>query len=672
MENLEINPTELTTEEEALKTLTELREFMNSFKQDMEELTSHEKDVKAEKQELEKEYRDKAFALNEREKAFREKLFEARNEFRKVSKQVESVERRYYDIQLAERLESELLVLEDRWDAMTIGAPWREWAKDHQLTGAKRVAFAQKMIVGDTMGLGKTLTSIIALDLIKASTADAREDNIIGGMPEMTQIYNNETAEYELKEITKGGVSYPCGDKVLYFCPSTMLKNVEREIRQWAPHRNVVVLGGLPKSSRRFALEIMQENNQYVVVLNYEAWRKDKQLIQDLIDIKFDTVIIDEAHNIKDRQSIAYRGVKSIIDRSNIPFVIPMTGTPILNKPQELFSLLTLVNPDRFRSENTFLRDFCEQYYQGNSMMPKWRFREGGLAKLGELIRGNFIRRTKEDAGIILPPKTVIIHELEVDEDKYPEQSRARNEMRKWGSIILDADSGKAISASAVIAMYTRLRQIETWPAGIELKDQHGDVVLRVDIKESQKIDEIIRPNGPQHSYADPEGLLPEIIGDERAVIFSQFKTPLQEIKRRCDEAGFRAIVLDGDTPTALRDEIALDFDNKYVTVGQHKWDVVLCNYRVGGVGMNLTAATQMIILDEEWNPGKRDQAYDRIHRIGQDKPVTIHVLRDKGTVDGWLSGLISAKEDIVDGFNAVTEVDMTEDFIQSLKNGLI
>lgn len=668
----EINPADIKSESEAAQLLAELRSMMASFKDDMQELTNHEQEVKTEKKDLEKEYRDKLYALNQRESEFREKLFEARRNLKDLTSRAEAVERRYHDIQLAERLESELLVLEERWDAMTAGAPWREWAKDHQLDGAKKVTFAQKMIVADTMGLGKTLTSIIALDLIKAATEDAREDNLVGGIPIMQNQYNYETQEYELVEVVKGGTSEPCGNKVLYFCPSTMLKNVEREIRRWAPHRNVVILGGLTKASRRFALDLMKETNQYVVILNYEAWRKDKQLIEDLIDIKFDTVIIDEAHNIKDRASIAYRGVKSIIDRSDIPFVIPMTGTPILNKPQELFSLLTLVNPERFRSEGTFLHEFCEQYYTGNSLMPKWRFRAGGLTRLSELIRGNFIRRTKEDAGIILPEKTVIIHQLEVDHDTYPEQSRARSEMRKWGSIMLDAESGKAISASAVIAMYTRLRQIETWPAGIELKDNNGEVVLKVDIEESQKLDEIIRPNGPEHTYEDAEGLLPEVLNAERAVIFSQFKKPLHELKRRCDLAGIRAVVLDGDTPQALRDEIALDFDNKYVTEGEHKWDVVLANYRVGGVGMNMTAATQMIILDEEWNPGKRDQAYDRIHRIGQDKPVTIHVLRDIGTVDNWLSNLIENKQDIVDGFNSATEVDLTEDFIQSLKNGLI
>jgi SNF2 family DNA or RNA helicase len=661
-----IAQTDIADQESALTALAELNAMVESMKVAMTEMEEHNKTISDERKAIDAEYKQRVYALNERESQFKSALFDARRNLKKITSASESVQRRYQDLKLAEELAANYLTLEKRWDAMTAGAPWREWAKDHQIEGAKKITYAGRMIVGDTMGLGKTLTSIIALDMIKASTTDAREDNPVGGTPHERQIYNSEIGEYVTTTYYEGAATKPCGNKVLYFCPATMLKNVEREVRRWAPHRNVVILGGIPKAARRFALETMALNNQYVVILNYEAWRKDKQLISDLIDIEFDTMIIDEAHNIKDRASIAYRGIKQIIDGSDIPFVIPMTGTPILNRPQELFSLLTLINPRRFRTESQYLADFCEQDYNG-----KWRFREGGLTRLSELIRANFIRRTKEDAGIVLPPKTIVIHELDVDEELYPNQARAREEMRKWGSIILDPDQGKAVTAAAVIAMYTRLRQIETWPAGIEVKDQHGDLVLKVDIEESQKLDEVIRPNGPNHSYDDPEGILPEVVGDERVVVFSQFKAPLRELKRRCELAGINAVVLDGDTPGNIRDEIAMDFDNKYTTFGEHKWDVVLCHYRVGGVGMNLTSATQMIIVDEEWNPGKRDQAFDRIHRIGQDRPVTIHVLRDKGTVDNWLAGLIEDKEKIVDGFNSAASAD-SEEAWNALKNGLI
>jgi SNF2 family DNA or RNA helicase len=333
-----------------------------------------------------------------------------------------------------------------------------------------------------------------------------------------------------------------------------------------------------------------------------------------------------------------------------------MTGTPILNRPQELFSLLTLVDSYHFYSENFFLQDFCQQ----NIYTQKWEFKTGGLDSLAKKIANVYFRRTKDQAGIKLPPKTVTVHDIMIDEELYPNQARARTEMRTWGSIMLEPQTGKAISAAAMIAVYTRLRQIETWPAGIEVKNPiTKEVMLKVDIEESQKLDYILkRKNGDD----EPEGLLPEVWDEERVVMFSQFTAPLEELRDRAIAWGKRAIVLNGDTPQALRDEIATNFDVKYGE--EPRWDIVLCNYKVGGVGMNMTAATQMIILDEEWNPGKRDQAYDRIHRMGQDKPVSIHVLRSKkmvgkeeGGIDTWLANIIEHKENVVDGFNDATDL---------------
>jgi hypothetical protein len=128
-------------------------------------------------------------------------------------------------------------------------------------------------------------------------------------------------------------------------------------------------------------------------------------------------------------------------------------------------------------------------------------------------------------------------------------------------------------------------------------------------------------------------------------------------------------------SPKHVQDEIREDFDLRHRPNREDaKWDVVLCNYRVGGVGLNLTAATQMMILDEEWNPGKRDQAYDRIHRMGQDKPVTIHVIRNGKTIDDWLADIMAAKEDLVDGFNnTMIDKDEFKQFLEGMgDSGLI
>ena len=144
-----------------------------------------------------------------------------------------------------------------------------------------------------------------------------------------------------------------------------------------------------------------------------------------------------------------------------------------------------------------------------------------------------------------------------------------------------------------------------------------------------------------------------------RCVVFSQFKAPLRELHRRCGEAGISSVVLDGDTPEALRDEIIRDFDRRHTENNSARWQVVLANYRVGGVGVTLTGATEMIMLDSEWSGGREEQATDRVHRIGQTEEVTIHKIIMEKTIDDWLEGLVSQKKAMTEGFNDA--MDFTE-----------
>jgi SNF2 family DNA or RNA helicase len=632
-----------------------LKLSIDKMEAEIEPAKAEELAIVFEQRKMRDDYERRMRELDTQHKGITERMFDAKRALTLARAEAESVARQAEQIKRAKKLTEDYLVLEKQWDNITIAAPWREWAKDHQIEAGQKITYFQKMILADTMGLGKTLASIIALDLIEAATREASVE-----WPYAAEYAERwDYAANANVNVLKSGVTKPCGKKVLYFCPATMIGNVDREIRRWAPHRNIVILGGQTKILRRALLTAMQRFNEYVVICNYEAWRKDRALLDELVDVEFDTCIIDEAHNIKDRDSVGYKGIKKIVSESDIPFVIPMTGTPILNRPQELFTLLTLVDPDKFYSENQYLRDYCEQDY----FTTKWRFKPGGLDRLAKQISNRYLRRTKEQAGIVLPERTIIEHEIVIDPDQYPEQARARNEMNKWGSIMLDPsnEDSKALTTMAQIAVYTRLRQIEVWPAGIEQKiidpwtlEDTGEVI-KIDIEQSQKMDYIINYNRSEDEW---EGLIPEITADERVIVFSQFTKPLMELRRRCEAAGYRVAILTGDTKDDERQIIIQDFDVYYTPDRDNsKFDILLAHYRVGGVGANYTAATQMIILDEEWNAGKRDQAYDRIHRIGQTKPTTIHVLRDKDTIDDWLNGLIQAKEAMVEGFHDTTDI---------------
>jgi SNF2 family DNA or RNA helicase len=321
-----------------------------------------------------------------------------------------------------------------------------------------------------------------------------------------------------------------------------------------------------------------------------------------------------------------------------------------------LFALLSLVDPDHFTSERYFLEDFCQQDWY----TKKWTFKSGGMDSLAKRITNLYLRRTKRDAGIVLPGKHEEVHVLTVEPEDYPLQSKARKEMKKWGAVLLD--NNKTISAAAEIAIYTRLRQIETWPAGIEVKDDNGIVMMKLDVEESQKLDYVFDKEGNGLLADLTEGGLQE---GNTCVVFSQFKAPLRELHRRLNTAGIASVVLDGDTQQTLRDEIILDFDRRHTSDDQARWQVVLANYRVGGVGVTLTRATEMIMLDSEWSYGREEQATDRVHRIGQTEDITIHKILMGGTIDAWLDEIVQAKKDMTEGFNEVMDFSELRKFLE-------
>jgi len=321
-----------------------------------------------------------------------------------------------------------------------------------------------------------------------------------------------------------------------------------------------------------------------------------------------------------------------------------MTGTPIINKPQDLWTLLSLLDRPAFPKETQFLDDYCTRGYDN-----KWKFRPGGLESLVKKLSSRFVQRDRKTAGIKLPPPQQFVYELNLDPELYPNQAKVMRDLADFAAIVV---GDKAVSMLYIIEVILRQRQACTWPAGIVLKDDEGIRSIRVDAYESIKIDKCIDSEG--------EGLIPEIIsGGERIVLFSQFKTPLVEIERRLKEQGISVARLDGDTPDSVRAQIADDFDAKVIGDKPFKWDVLLANYKTGGVGLNFTAANHAIILDEEWSPAKRDQAYARIDRVGQTKETNIHILRIARSIDTWMAQLIEQKEALVGGFES--EVDMMQ-----------
>jgi SNF2 family DNA or RNA helicase len=656
-----------TSEENAIsiaalqEQMREMLESINDFARAIDPLKLKHDAFQAEKDNAAQEYYARIAKVDEEKVKVDKMMREIKREEERIRREAEQLQMKIDQALAVEKSEAELKVLEDRWNSLTAGAPWREFAFDHQLNASDKMVFNRRVALCDVMGLGKTLTAIVTCDKIKAGTSegDVWWEDQKNGWGEIVG-----TVEHR---------DSPAGRHILYLAPAELVRNVEPEWKKWAPHRQPKILAKRNKIQREVILEAISDvkemGNDTLVLCNYEAWRKDERFLDQMIELGFDTIILDEAHVLKDRDSNAYRGVKRIlrgIDRDGrrladpVRFVFPMTGTPFLNRPQELYSILTLVDSkifhDTMSGERSFLRNYCEQYDTN-----KWRFRPGGIDELAKLISNRYIRRTLKDAGIELPPQTVTIHELDVDEEKYADQAKAREQMRSAAKLVIS--ESHAIVATIMLTVYLRLRQIETWPAGIKLRDGNGNVAAEVNVYESQKMDYIIDNKG--------EGLLSEVCPDQRTVVFSQFAEPLAIMAERAKREGMRAIVLDGSTPQNVRDEIKVDFDRSRCREGgrEPKWDVLFANYKVGGIGLNLTDATQIIALDEEWNPGKAEQAFGRVNRIGQTEQTAVHIIRMANTIDSWLAGIIEAKKNLTGDFNQAMD---KQSFLEAMDKGEI
>ena len=588
-----------------------------------------------------------------------------RKQVRELIKQQDQQQRREESLEQAEQVRVDVAQLEEKYRKLAVGKPWYDGGDDvgailpFQWRGALFGAGARRWILGDGMGLGKTRQSIGWLDLVQAR-------------------------------------------KTLIVCQADICDQFAGEIMTLAPHRTVYNLYKKTPKTRHAQMDKILASDEAVVVVNFEIWRKDKDLLAKLMSWQIDTLIVDEAHNLKNTSTSNFKYIEMLVKVDNVcpkckgtikglhdadkklkpcpscgwkkgeltpvryaykldewlasksmKNVCFTTGTPILNSPLDIYALLHLCDPMLFARKTQFLETFCITNYHSG----KVEFRDGQLDNLRPLIAGRFIARTREDAGIVLPTQRKHVVRVDLDENKYKKQYKIVRQLSERAQIMLD--SGESMTIMHLISLITRKRQANVWPAGIELKDAEGNVVFSVgdEVRESCKLDVALDQILALHA----EG--------KRQVVFSQFTTALEGFRTMLEDAGLSVALLTGATPRKLRDEIKNNF---YLAKGEEpKWDIVLCNYKTGGTGLNLTAATATHIIDEEWNPGKRDQAYARTDRIGQELENDVYIYRIPASIDTWMSNTIHRKEQMVSAFNDTMGEEGAEMSAESLSEAM-
>lgn len=466
-------------------------------------------------------------------------------------------------------------------------APWRDVAFDWQIEGA--LSLPERALIGDKRGLGKTLSSIIWMRVNKAK-------------------------------------------KTLICLRKEVAPDFIKELGIREPDLFVYPMLGANSETRGMAAFLLNSHKEFVVVTNIESWRRDVDTTtKDILKIDYDTLILDEAHHIKTSETGTAKGFFKLAER--IPKVLELTGTPIKNRPQEMFSLLHALYPDIFPRKTLFLTDYCVQVGQN-----RWAFSEHGVKSLVAKISHFYIARTPEDVGRKVPPPRMI--EYVLDFESHPEQKKAYQDMTERSLAILG--SGEAVPIVSQLAVMTRQAQVVSWPAGIKftIKNEHGEIVeiVNFDVHQSVKMD-----------WA--EDLIKELVEEgERVVLFSRFKPAIYELRRRLEESLSVAVVTGDEKIQGNTQEVLNDFDLKTAPKNP-RYQVLLATYQTIGESANLNSSRHMILYDRFWNPGNDDQAVGRIDRINSIDQATVHLPRVTKTIDDYMIELIDEKRDLVSNF---------------------
>lgn len=384
----------------------------------------------------------------------------------------------------------------------------------------------------------------------------------------------------------------------LIICPTSLLGNWVREFQRFAP--------GVPV--RRFygterTLDDLGDGE--VVVTTYGVARRDRAL---LAERRFSLVVADEAQHAKNPLSDTARALRSIGGRNRIA----LTGTPVENRLSELWSILDWTTPGLLGPLERFRQQVA---------IPVERRRDPEVTdRLARTVRPFLLRRKKTDPAIApdLPPRTVTDRVVGLTEEQV---TLYEAEVRE----ALDAiRHQKGIQRQGLVfRLMTVLKQICNHPA--QYLHQAGPIV------------------GRSGKLAALEEVLGVVLDEgESALVFSQYVEMGALIEARLAQLGVEALFLHGSVPVGRREEMVAAFQSGRVPV-------FLLSLKAGGVGLNLTRATHVIHYDRWWNPAVEDQATDRAHRIGQQRPVQVHRLITEGTLEDRIAELLEKKRDLAE-----------------------
>ncbi|MGZ9194753.1 MAG: DEAD/DEAH box helicase [Gemmatirosa sp.] len=429
----------------------------------------------------------------------------------------------------------------------------------HQVEGVAFLLGRRRAILADDMGLGKTRQSIVAL--------------------------------------TEAAPTGPW----LVVCPASVKRNWAREIESARPADAVHVVGPADPPAVGYT---------GWVVVNYDILSKVDALLEDL---PWTGIVFDEAHYLKNHTSKRSQHARELVAAAPDAVLHALTGTPLTNRPRDLFPLLQLVGHPMGKSFLTFAKRYCDATHNGFGWVTD------GASHLDELrvqLHGVMLRRTKDEV-LDLPPKLRTWLPVAVPEGTGRREMRRVVERLLAGAIARKQARGRASTASA--------------PTDAPGQDR---VRLLADLTKARVA---IAKAKAATTIEFVEGVLAQ---GEKALVFGCFDEPLQRIAAHFGE---QAVLLTGATPSAMRQTLVDRFQQDETT------RVFVANIVAGGVGITLTAARQVVFNDLDWVPANHWQAEDRAYRIGQTGAVNVTYLSAEGTVDEFVAHALATKGALID-----------------------
>ncbi|MBD0393005.1 MAG: DEAD/DEAH box helicase, partial [Microcoleus sp. C1-bin4] len=500
------------------------------------------------------------------------------------------------------QLQELLNTLSDNQAVSAIATPasFRGQLRPYQALGAGWLAFLERWGLGaclaDDMGLGKTI-ELIAF-LVHLQEQDSLEA------------------------------------PTLLVCPTSVLGNWEREVKKFGPTLKVLVHHGDKRAKgKAFAAAIKGKD---LIITSYALVFRDAKEFQG---IKWQGLVLDEAQNIKNSEAKQSQAVRQI----EASFRIALTGTPVENRLQELWSILEFLNPGYLGPRNFFQRRFAIP-------IEKYGDRES-LQTLRSLVRPFILRRLKTDKEIIqdLPEK----QEMTVFCGLAAQQAVLYQKIVEES--IAELDSAEGIQRRGMIlALLVKLKQLCNHPALVKAEAKPKE--LGIKSQESGKLQRLVE-------------MLEEVIAEgDRALIFTQFAEWGKLLKPHLEQhLGREVLFLYGGIRQQQREEMIDRFQHD-----PQGPPIMILSLKAGGTGLNLTRATHVFHYDRWWNPAVENQATDRVFRIGQTRNVQVHKFVCTGTLEEKIHDMIESKKALAEQVVSAGENWLTELDTDQLRNLLI